>query len=195
MNNDKELAALIAVKACLEKANSDGLIKDTIWIQGSPETLFDFIDSAIEQAARAEVAGSVKQTDLSKRLLAATEQNSGPMRIIAISVLISDLTALCREVDRYYTGMLNWKAAAEAKDEALASQSPSAPVVPELPEIESEADIEYLKGVPEDWDDDYRSIWGKLQVESRNKMQWRSYALQLRSRLAAAPSPQAKEST
>ncbi|WP_298151091.1 hypothetical protein [Flavobacterium sp.] len=58
--------------------------------------------------------------------------------------------------------------------------------VPDLPEIESACDIEYLKGAPEDWDADYRSIWEKLQVESRNKTQWRKYALQLRSMLTTA---------
>lgn len=62
------------------------------------------------------------------------------------------------------------------------ASNPSAQV-PELPEIESASDIEYLKGAPEDWDADYRSIWEKLQVESRNKTQWRKYALQLRSML------------
>jgi hypothetical protein len=55
-----------------------------------------------------------------------------------------------------------------------------------LPEMDSMADIEHAFNTPEDWDDDYRSIWKKLQLESRNKMQWRAYALRLRAAPADA---------
>ena len=58
-----------------------------------------------------------KQTDLSKRL--RSEANSPhPSRINK-----DDLRAAAEEIERYYTGMLNWKAEAE--------RAPSAPAMPE----------------------------------------------------------------
>jgi hypothetical protein len=59
--------------------------------------------------------------------------------------------------------------------------------IPPIPEMESEQDIDYLKGAPDDWDEDYKSTWKKLQIAARNKSQWRAYALQLRALLAAHP--------
>jgi hypothetical protein len=52
---------------------------------------------------------------------------------------------------------------------------------PLLPEMDSLADIDYAQTTPDDWDADYRSTWQKLQVAERNKMQWRTYALKLRT--------------
>lgn len=73
------------------------------------------------------------------------------------------------------------------------TQSAAAPQVvaderglPPLPEMASAADLAHVTQTPEDWDDDYRSTWQKLQVEAHNKRQWRKYALELRV-LAAAP--------
>lgn len=63
--------------------------------------------------------------------------------------------------------------------------------LPPLPEMASAADLAHVMQTPEDWDDDYRNTWQKLQVEAHNKRQWRKYALELRA-LAAAP-VQAKE--
>lgn len=56
--------------------------------------------------------------------------------------------------------------------------------LPPLPEMDGLADIEYAQNTPDDWDDDYRATWQKLQVAERNKMQWRSYALKLHAALA-----------
>jgi len=62
--------------------------------------------------------------------------------------------------------------------------------LPPLPEMEGLQDIPYALNTPDDWDADYRSIWQKLQVAERNKMQWRVYALKLRAILAASqPAP------
>ena len=49
-------AALEAIRACLQKHNEDpnGPIRDTIWY-GNGETLFDFIDSALQAAKPAAV--------------------------------------------------------------------------------------------------------------------------------------------
>lgn len=81
------------------------------------------------------------------------------------------------------TYLKNWAGMKQALQAALDA---AGLVVPELPEFESAGDIDYLKGAPEDWDADYRSIWEKLQVESRNKMQWRAHAMQLRTVIATA---------
>lgn len=56
--------------------------------------------------------------------------------------------------------------------------------LPALPEMDGLADIEYAQSTPEDWDEDYRATWTKLQVAERNKMQWRVYAMKLRELLA-----------
>lgn len=56
--------------------------------------------------------------------------------------------------------------------------------LPPLPEMEGLQDILHALQTPEDWDEDYRSTWQKLQVAERNKMQWRGYALLLRAALA-----------
>jgi hypothetical protein len=57
--------------------------------------------------------------------------------------------------------------------------------VPPLPDLDTLADMERLFNTPAEWDADYLSIWQKLQVAERNKMQWRVYALKLRATLAA----------
>jgi len=44
------LAALKEARAVLETANECGVIVDTIWCHGRPETLFDFLDAEIERA-------------------------------------------------------------------------------------------------------------------------------------------------
>jgi hypothetical protein len=56
--------------------------------------------------------------------------------------------------------------------------------LPPLPEMDSLADIVYAQSTPDDWDADYRATWQKLQVAERNKMQWRTYALQVREAIA-----------
>lgn len=43
------LNELLAIKACLERENQRGAISDTLWISRT-ETLFDFVDAAIEKA-------------------------------------------------------------------------------------------------------------------------------------------------
>ena len=47
LNN--QVKVLSDIRSCLERANSNGLINDTIWFDREmPETLFDFIDIAIQ---------------------------------------------------------------------------------------------------------------------------------------------------
>ena len=58
--------------------------------------------------------------------------------------------------------------------------------LPPLPEMESAADMAYVLQTPEDWDEDYKSTWQKLQVEANNKRKWRAYAFELRAALAQA---------
>ncbi len=65
------------------------------------------------------VGGNAKQTDLSKRLRPMVHDGSGTL----VMVSKDDLTAACNEIDRYYTGMMNWKASAEAKDAATADDA------------------------------------------------------------------------
>lgn len=48
------LNELLAIKACLERENQRGAIADTLWISGT-ETLFDFVDAAIEKAQKGSV--------------------------------------------------------------------------------------------------------------------------------------------
>lgn len=53
------------------------------------------------------------QTDVAKRLLRKVEDFQGNSYV---SVFKADLIAVCCEANRYYTGMQNWKAAAEANN-------------------------------------------------------------------------------
>lgn len=53
-----------------------------------------------------------KQTDLARRLLFKANDTNGNQ----ISIMKADLIAICCEANRYYIGMVNWKATAEAKD-------------------------------------------------------------------------------
>lgn len=53
MKADELLLVLIEARKALEKANEDGPICDTICMPGRPETLFDFLDVAIEKALSA----------------------------------------------------------------------------------------------------------------------------------------------
>lgn len=55
------------------------------------------------------------------------------------------------------------------------------------PEMESLGDIAYAQKVPEDWDDDYKHLWQKFQVASRNLSILRTYARELRSALYKQP--------
>lgn len=54
MKEAELLLVLIEARKALEKANEDGPICDTIWMPGRPETLFDFLDVAIEKATSAQ---------------------------------------------------------------------------------------------------------------------------------------------
>ena len=64
-----------------------------------------------------------KQTDLSKRLRAIANNDS---RFLTVNISKIDLIAAAHEIDRYYTGMLNWKATAEAKDVQASQQDQDA---------------------------------------------------------------------
>jgi hypothetical protein len=85
-------------------------------------------------------------------------------------------------------------AAAPSALATIAAQAKPA-VIPPIPEMEGLQDIPYALNTPSDWDADYANTWSSLQVAERNKMQWRSHALELRAilaasqQLAAAPSP------
>lgn len=71
----------------------------------------------IEKAGKppaADAGGPSKQTDLSKRLRDAATADVG----LAHAKL---LIGAADEIERYYGGMLNWKATAEAKDRATAA--------------------------------------------------------------------------
>jgi len=76
---------------------------------------------------------------------------------------------------RAMTAWFSWKAAHKA----------AAPVdveVPEFPELETIADLDYAHKMPKNgWDEDQFSIWQKLQVAQRNKMQLFTYAKKLKS--------------
>jgi hypothetical protein len=114
-----------------------------------------------------------------------------------------DIDAACQEITRqeYPQAMEYDRAIARAVLSALATRQ-AAPVasqqgagdevgqqadaLPQLPEMDSLADVPHALKTPDDWDSDYRSTWQKLQVAERNKMQWRAYALELRAALAAA---------
>jgi len=56
----------------------------------------------------------------------------------------------------------------------------------QLPEMESLADIPYAKNTPDEWDEDYRSIWQQLQVAKRNLTKWAMFGKSYRA-LAAHP--------
>ena len=43
----KLLITLKEARSALETANDCGIINDTIWMHGRPETLFDYLDAAI----------------------------------------------------------------------------------------------------------------------------------------------------
>jgi len=62
-------------------------------------------------------AANEKQTDLAKRLLFKANDTDGNQ----VSLYKAELIAICCEANRYYIGMLNWKASAEAKDAAIAA--------------------------------------------------------------------------
>jgi hypothetical protein len=68
---------------------------------------------------------------------------------------------------------------AEIVGEALVQDG----ALPQIPEMEGLQDIPYALNTPDDWDEDYRSIWQKLQVAQRNKSQLRTYAKHLQSAL------------
>lgn len=69
------------------------------------------------------------------------------------------------------------------------AQAVDAGDLPPLPEMDSLHDIPSALETPPDWDDDYRSTWQKLQVEARNKRQWRAHALELRTAFAQQAAP------
>lgn len=50
-----------------------------------------------------------------------------------------------------------------------------------LPELESLADIPYAKNTPDEWDEDYRSIWQQLQVATRNLTKWAMFGKSYRA--------------
>jgi hypothetical protein len=55
--------------------------------------------------------------------------------------------------------------------------------LPDWPERESLADLEYAQTTPEDWTEDYKQCWQQLQVCERNKIILHKYAKTLRSML------------
>lgn len=65
---------------------------------------------------------ALKQTDLSKRIRLAINANGVISR--------HDTLAAADEIDRYYTGMLNWKATAEAKDANYTRPAPACEATP-----------------------------------------------------------------
>lgn len=73
---------------------------------------------------RAAAPAPVAATDISRRLRTALA-NCGPAALI--EPLRADILAAADEIERYYTGMMNWKRAAEAKDAALAAAPAAAP--------------------------------------------------------------------
>ena len=115
------------------------------------------------------------------------------LSIIGADHMKAEIAELRAALAKYEAQMLRMATCAgEFARDACVAQAPSAPVareVPPLPELETLADMERLISTPADWDPDYRSIWQKLQVAERNKMQWRAYALGLRAMLAATPTP------
>jgi hypothetical protein len=75
------------------------------------------VNSPANLASQSQAAQPTKHTDLSQRLrwMAPQQSSDGMTRV---------LIQAADEIDRYYTGMMNWKATAEAKDAAhLAGQS------------------------------------------------------------------------
>jgi hypothetical protein len=58
-----------------------------------------------------------------------------------------------------------------------AQSEQSVPVVGDYPESVSYTDYLHLAG--EDWDDDYKTIWAKLQAEVETKILWRKLAKSL----------------
>lgn len=59
--------------------------------------------------------------------------------------------------------------------------------IPEWPESESLADLEYAQNIPETWEPEYRQVWQELQVAERNKAILRRYAKELRALLTTPP--------
>lgn len=53
-------------------------------------------------------------------------------------------------------------------------------------EIDLKCPADFNHNCPEDWDDDYRSIWVQLQVQQHNKMQYRKAWKEVQSELTAA---------
>lgn len=59
--------------------------------------------------------------------------------------------------------------------------------IPDWPESESLADLEYAQNTPETWEPEYRQVWQELQVAERNKAILRRYAKELRALLTTPP--------
>lgn len=79
--------------------------------------LLKYSQALLALAAPSVASGAQdRQTDLSKKLRAKANQPFGPEDFAL-------LTAAAEEIERYYTGMLNWKASAEARDVAIAAQA------------------------------------------------------------------------
>lgn len=107
--------------------------------------------------------------------------------------VVADLVRVLRSVQQGEDE--NWQCITNVclnADELLAGR-PASPSVaqpstlPPLPELEGAPDIDYLKGADPEWDADYLAMWTKVQVLSRNVMQWRKHALEVRA-LFGAPS-------
>lgn len=83
------------------------------------------------------------------------------------------LEAFCLDADRQLSRAIT--ATEKTLDTLMSTQS--VPVVGDYPESVSYTDYLHLAG--EDWDDDYKTIWAKLQAEVETKILWRKLAKSL----------------